>query len=136
MVDLAIHRNDVDAAFAAFAALAVRNHLEAGTVQCVEHRTVLRHDEFDVGILQPHAEFGRRLQPAGADGFIAQIGRRAAQIVPGTPRRLQHPHRSAHDSDGIVRQSAEGGFEVEPRANCSARADSIWQRFIQLAASL
>src|SRR5438270_9459741 len=83
MVDLALDRNDIDGADAAFAALAIRYHLEAGAVQRVQHRAVLRHDEFGVAALQAHAEFGRRLQPAGAEGLVAQIGRRASSVIPG-----------------------------------------------------
>jgi hypothetical protein len=43
MVDLALDGNDIFGADAAFAALAIRDHLEAGGVQCVQHRAVLRH---------------------------------------------------------------------------------------------
>src|SRR6476620_1334324 len=50
MVDLALDGNDVDGADAAFAALAVRYHLEAAAVQRVQHRAVLRHHEFGAGI--------------------------------------------------------------------------------------
>ena len=60
VIDLALDGNDVDGADAAFAALAIRYHLVAGGVQRIEHRTVLRHDQFGVGPLQPHAEFGPR----------------------------------------------------------------------------
>src|SRR5205807_6426870 len=79
MVDLALDRNDIDGADAAFAALAIRYHLEAGAVQRVQHRAVSRHHEFGVGTLQPHAEFGRRFQAAGAKSLVAQIGRRASR---------------------------------------------------------
>ena len=116
VVDLAIDGDDIDGADAAFAALAIRYHLEAGAVQRVEHRAVVRHHELGVRILQPHAEFRRRHQAAGAEGFVAQICGRSSSIVPGAPRGLQHPHRAAHHGDGIVRQGAEGGVQIDPRA--------------------
>ncbi len=61
MIDLALDGNDIDGANAAFAALAVRYHLEAGAVQRVQHRAVLRHHEFGIRTLQAHAEFRGRL---------------------------------------------------------------------------
>jgi hypothetical protein len=60
MVDLAVDRYDVDGANPAFAALAVRHHLEAGLVQHVKHESGLRHHQLGVRIFQPHAEFRRR----------------------------------------------------------------------------
>ena len=86
----------------------------AGVIEHVEHRAILRDHEFDARVPQPHAECFGRQQPAGAEGFIAQIRQRAAGRLPGVAGRIEHPHRAAEQGHGICRQSRKGGVEIEP----------------------
>ena len=97
MVDLSVHGNDVDRTDAAFAALAVRHHLEAGLVEGCQHRLVFTDHDLPAGMIDPHPERFGRQKTAGAEGFVAQVGRRAPGRRPAAPRRLEKPHRAADD---------------------------------------
>ena len=116
MIDLAVDGNDVDRTDAAFAALAVRHHLEAGLVERIQHRPVFGNHDLPAGIIDPDPERLRRQQPAGAEGLVAQIGRRASGRRPATPRRVEQAHRAADGRHAHPAAATESPVEIDPVA--------------------
>src|SRR3979490_1299889 len=64
VIDLAVHRNDVDRTDTAFAALAVRHHLKPGLVERIQQRILLGNHDLPAGIIDPDSKRCRRQKAA------------------------------------------------------------------------
>ncbi len=113
VVDFALDGQHIHRAEAAFAALAVAHHLDAGGLQCVEQGFPGGHGQRCTMPGHGHGEGLRGPLPAAAEGFEAQAAGGAACLRPQRPDRPEQAGGPAHVARRTGRQRGNLARQIQ-----------------------